>query len=137
MEELTISEAARRAGIRPSAIRYYESVSLLPAPRRISGRRRYDASVLHRLALIQRAQEAGFTVAEMKSLFYDFAAETPASERWQALATYKLVEVEALITRAQAMKRLLEECVLQCRCPSLEECARLIYEQHSEHAPSH
>jgi MerR family redox-sensitive transcriptional activator SoxR len=128
-EELTIGEAARRAGIRPSTIRYYESVSLLPAPRRASGRRRYDASVLHRLALIQRAQEAGFTVAEIKSLFYDFAPETSAGERWQALAQHKLVEVEALIRRAQGMKRLLEECVLQCRCPSLEECARLAYEQ--------
>jgi MerR family transcriptional regulator, redox-sensitive transcriptional activator SoxR len=129
MEELTISAVARRAGIRPSAIRYYESIHLLPAPRRASGRRRYDASVLHRLALIQRAQEAGFTVAEIKNLFYDFAAETPASERWQALAQRKLVEVEALIIRAQGMKRMLEDCVLQCRCPSLEECARLIYEQ--------
>jgi MerR family transcriptional regulator, redox-sensitive transcriptional activator SoxR len=129
MEELTIGEAARRAGIRPSAIRYYESVRLLPAPRRSSGRRRYDASVLHRLALIQRAQEAGFTVGEIKSLFYDFAPETSAGERWQALAQHKLVEVEALISRAQGMKRLLEECVLQCRCPSLEECARLVYEQ--------
>ena len=134
MEELTISEAARRAGIRPSAIRYYESIHLLPTPRRASGRRRYDASVLHRLALIQRAQEAGFTVAEIKGLFYDFAAETPASERWQALAQRKLVEVEALIIRAQGMKRMLEECVLQCRCPSLEECARLIYEHQSESA---
>jgi MerR family redox-sensitive transcriptional activator SoxR len=132
MEELTISAVARRAGIRPSAIRYYESIHLLPAPRRASGRRRYDASVLHRLALIQRAQEAGFTMAEIKSLFYDFAAETPASERWQALAQRKLVEVEALIIRAQGMKRMLEECVLQCRCPSLEECARLIYEQQGE-----
>lgn len=136
MEELTISAVARRAGIRPSAIRYYESIHLLPAPRRASGRRRYDASVLHRLALIQRAQEAGFTVAEIKNLFYDFAAETPASERWQALATRKLVEVEALVIRAQGMKRMLEECVLQCRCPSLEECARLIYEYQSERASS-
>lgn len=134
MEELTISAVARRAGIRPSAIRYYESIHLLPAPRRSSGRRRYDASVLHRLALIQRAQEAGFTVAEIKSLFYDFAAEIPASERWQALAQRKLVEVEALIIRAQGMKRMLEECVLQCRCPSLEECARLIYKDQSESA---
>lgn len=134
MEELTISEVARRAKIRASAIRYYESIRLLPAPRRASGRRRYDATVLHRLALIQRAQEAGFTVAEIKSLFYDFAAETPASERWQALAKHKLVEVEALITRAQGMKRMLEECVLQCRCPSLEECARLIAEDQSERA---
>src|SRR5579864_4574695 len=126
MEELTISEVASRVGIRPSAIRYYESIGILPAPRRANGRRCYDASVLHRLAVIQLAQQAGFTVAEIGRLFYDFEADTPASERWQALATQKLAEVEALIARAQGMKRLLEESLLRCQCPSLEECGRLI-----------
>lgn len=130
-EELTISEVARRAGIRPSAIRFYESSGVLPAPRRASGRRRYDASVLERLAVIQLAQQAGFTVAEIKRLFSAFATETPAWERWQILATQKLSEVEALMSRAQTMKRLLEEGLMQCRCLSLEECGKLISQQHS------
>ena len=39
--KLTISEVARQAGIRASAIRYYESVGLLPPPQRVSGQRRY------------------------------------------------------------------------------------------------
>lgn len=129
MEELTIGEVARQAGIRPSAIRYYESSGLLPAPRRSSGQRRYDANVLQHLAIIQRAQEAGFSIAQIKSLFYDFADDIPASQRWQTLATRKLVEVEARIARAQEMKRVLEECLLQCRCLSLDECARLINER--------
>ncbi|HLW03758.1 MAG TPA: MerR family transcriptional regulator [Ktedonobacterales bacterium] len=126
MEELTISEVARRAGIRPSAIRYYESSGVLPTPRRASGRRRYDASIVQRLAVVQLAQEAGFTIAEIKSLFSNFAPETPAWERWQPLATRKLTEVEALIIRAQKMKRLLEVCLLECRCLTMEECARVI-----------
>ena len=45
MEELTISEVAKRAGIRASAIRYYESIHLLPPPRRSAGRRRYNSDV--------------------------------------------------------------------------------------------
>ena len=128
MEDITISEVARQVGIRASAIRYYESVGLLPAPRRVSGRRRYDASVLQRLAIIQLAQQAGFTVSEMRTLFTGFAADTPASERWHALAQAKLAEVDALIRRAQGMKRLLEESLLQCRCLTLEECARYVGE---------
>jgi MerR family redox-sensitive transcriptional activator SoxR len=123
MNKFTIGEVARRAGIRPSAIRYYESVGLLPAPQRVSGSRRYDASVLQRLALIHLAQEAGFSVAEMRTLFTGFAKDTPASQRWHALAQEKLAEVDAWIKRAQGMKRLLEECLLQCRCLTLEECA--------------
>jgi|SRR5579859_3520229 len=126
MKELTISEVASRARIRPSAIRYYESVGILPAPRRTNGRRRYDTSVLHQLAVIQLAQEAGFTVAEIGRLFYDFEADTPASERWQTMAAQKLVEVEALIARAQGMKHLLEESLLKCRCLHFEECAQFL-----------
>ena len=58
MAELTIGEVARRAGLNASALRWYERVGLLPAPRRVAGRRRYEPSVLHRLAAIRLAQEA-------------------------------------------------------------------------------
>ena len=39
---MSIGELARRAGIRASAIRYYESIGLMPSPIRSSGRRQYD-----------------------------------------------------------------------------------------------
>jgi MerR family redox-sensitive transcriptional activator SoxR len=129
MEELTIGEVARRAGIRASALRYYESVEILPTPQRVNGRRRYDSRVFERLAVIQIAQQAGFTVAEMQVLFNGFTPETPASVRWQELAQQKLAEVEALIRRAQAMKRVLEEKLIRCRCLTLDECAHYIHER--------
>lgn len=129
MEELTIGEVAKRAGIRASAIRYYESVELLPAPQRVNGRRRYDSHVLDRLVVIQIAQQAGFTVAEMQTLFNGFTPETPAAERWEALSRQKLAEVDALIRRAQVMKQVLEEGLLRCRCLTLDECARCIRDQ--------
>src|SRR4051812_20382722 len=52
MDGMTIGEVSRRAGLRPSAIRYYESLGLVPKPRRASGQRRYDDSVLEWLSLI-------------------------------------------------------------------------------------
>ncbi len=42
MPDLTIGDVARRSGLRPSALRYYEEAGLLPAPARVNGRRRYD-----------------------------------------------------------------------------------------------
>lgn len=66
MDDLTIGEVARRAGLRPSALRYYESVGILSPPQRVSGQRRYDATALQRIALIQLAQRAGFTIAEIR-----------------------------------------------------------------------
>jgi len=120
--ELDIGVIARQAGVRPSAIRYYERVGLLEPPPRVGGRRQYDPRVLHRLAVIGVAQQAGFTIAEIKTLLHGFAAETPAAARWRALAERKLPEVDALIARAHEMKRLIKES-LQCGCLSLEECA--------------
>ena len=79
MTELTISEVARQAGIRASAIRYYESVGLLPLPKRVSGQRRYHAEILRRLAFIQAAQAVGFSVAEMQMLFHELDGDSPLS----------------------------------------------------------
>jgi MerR family redox-sensitive transcriptional activator SoxR len=122
MEELAIGEVARRAGIRPSALRYYESIGLLPAPRRVSGRRRYDESTVQMLRVVQLAQQAGFTVAEIQTLLHGFAPETPPAARWQPLARKKLRELDALIERAQQMKQVLETG-LNCGCLRLEDCA--------------
>lgn len=121
MAEMTIGEAARRAGVRPSALRYYESIGVLPSPKRVSGRRRYDDGVLELLAVVRVAQQAGFTMAEIRTLLHGFSAETPPSARWRALASEKLPEVEALIERALGMKRLLEQG-LRCDCLRLEDC---------------
>ncbi len=125
MNDLTIGEVARRAGIQPSAIRYYESVGLLPTPKRMNKHRRYDAAIVQKLGLLQLAQQAGFTLTEIKTLFYGFEQNTPPAERWQALAEQKMVEVDALIERAQHMKHLLQTS-LRCNCLRLEDCEMLL-----------
>lgn len=80
--ELTIGDVARRAGVRTSALRYYEDVGLVQPTRRANGRRVYDASVFESLALIRVAQDAGFTVAEVRRLLSGFDRATPASVRF-------------------------------------------------------
>ena len=121
MEELTISEVAKRAGIRASAIRYYESIQLLPPPRRSAGRRRYNPEILRRISFIQVAQAAGLTIAEIKTLINELDSATPLSERWQTLAHQKLAEVDALMRKIQGMKMILVNG-LNCHCSNLEEC---------------
>ena len=137
---MAIGEVARRAGINASAIRYYEKAGLLVEPARANGRRRYGPEVLDLLAMIRVAQRAGFTVAETRTLMDGFSAQDPPSERWRVLAREKLSEVEALIVRARAMKRLLERG-LRCECLSIEDCALLEEERRlavpSKTAPEH
>ena len=125
MEEgIAIGEVARMAGINASAVRYYEKVGLLAKPERVNGRRRYGPEVLDVLAAIRVAQRAGFTIAEIRTLMNGFSVEEPLSERWRSLARGKLAYVEALIDRAQTMKRLLERG-LHCECLGIEGCALL------------
>jgi MerR family redox-sensitive transcriptional activator SoxR len=123
-DDWPIGELARRAGLNASAIRYYEAIELLPAPPRVSGKRRYDQSALTRLQVIDLAQRAGFTLAETRTLLEGISSNTPPSQVWQGLARRKLPEVEALIARGNAMKRLLNEG-LECGCMSLEQCELL------------
>ena len=127
MEELGIGEVARRAGIQASALRYYESIGLMPAPRRISGRRRYDESTVQMLKIVQLAQDAGFTIAEIQTLLNGFAPDTPPAARWQPLASRKIQELDALIVRAQQMKQVLEKG-LNCGCLRMEDCAVVLEE---------
>ncbi len=118
----TIGEVAKRAGVRTSAIRYYEQQKLLPAPARVSGQRRYDASVLRALDVIALAQEAGFTIAEVRQLLHGFSKRTPAGARWRGLAERKLEEVEERIAKLRDMKTILAR-LIECECPTLDDCS--------------
>lgn len=119
---LSIGEVAQRVQLQPSAIRYYESEGLLPAPHRVKGRRRYDETIFQRLALIQFMRHAGFRIADLRTLLLDFPTDTLPSVRWQRVATGKLAEVEAVIQQMQLMKNWLSSA-LQCRCASIDDCA--------------
>ena len=124
MERFTIGEVARRTGLRTSAIRYYESIGLIPAPGRTSGQRRYGPDVFAKLAIVRMAQDAGFTIEEIRTLLTGFPEETPPSERWRSLARRKLPEVDARIARLRAVRAVLEQS-LACGCLTLDTCAAI------------
>lgn len=122
MKPLSIGEVAKRAGIRTSALRYYEEAGVLPRPARINGRRCYDADVLRQIGVLQFAQQAGFTLREIKGLFHDFRAEPRFSARWRSLAQTKLNELDTLAERIAVMRRAIETG-LRCGCVRLEDCS--------------
>ncbi len=111
---------AERAGLRKSAIRYYEEIGLLPEADRVSGRRVYDPSILRRLALVDVAQRAGLSLDEIRELLE--AGSEPISDRLQLIATRKLPEVERLVRRAEAMREWLL-AAQACECETIDECA--------------
>lgn len=117
---LRIGEVAELAGIRASAIRYYERIGLLPEPDRVSGRRVYDRTVLPRLAAIDVGRQAGLRLDEIGELIE--AGDGPVSVRMQRVAKRKLPEVEALVEHVRAMREWLE-AASRCECVSLDDCA--------------
>jgi MerR family redox-sensitive transcriptional activator SoxR len=119
--ELLIGEVARRAGVRTSAIRYYESIGLLPEPRRVCGRRRYSTEVLRTLSVIGAAQRAGLSLDEVRELLAGSERKGAVSERLSAIAHRKLPEVDALIEHARLVRSWLEAAA-DCRCPTLDDC---------------
>ncbi len=121
MKEMTIGEVAKRVGVQTSALRYYESVGLLAQPKRVNGRRRYDRDVFPQITMIQLAQRAGFTIAEIKILKDGFQPETPFSARWRILAQEKLVELNNRIRETEQMVAMLQNG-LECGCLNLDDC---------------
>ena len=120
-DELTIGEAARHAGVPASTLRYWETADLLKAPRRVSGKRRYDREGLQQIEMVALAKRAGFTLAEIRIILSGVSDKTPPSEIWRRLASDKLPEVEQTLAEAQAMKSILE-AGLRCECLSLDDC---------------
>ena len=116
---------ARRAGLRCSAIRYYEQIGVLPPAHRVSGQRRYDEAALYRLVTLQRARQIGFTLDEIRQLFFGFRNGTPPSERWKKLSHRKLAERDQLINEIKAIQLVLQDQG-KCGCASLEECGKAL-----------
>jgi MerR family redox-sensitive transcriptional activator SoxR len=126
---LTISQVAKQVGLRTSALRYYEQIGLLEPAERVSGQRRYDQTVFYKLSIVQRAQQAGFTLDEIQELFSGFAKGTSAPERWKQLSTRKLQELAAQMSQIQFMQGLLQEMMANCRCDTLETCGKGLFHQ--------
>lgn len=118
---LAIGELAGLTGKRPSAIRYYEQVGLLPPPVRVDGRRRYHHQTVRTLSVIDTAQRAGLALDEIKTLLSVSPDDGEAIDRLREVAERKLPEVISLIERSQLVREWLE-CAARCECPNLDQC---------------
>jgi MerR family redox-sensitive transcriptional activator SoxR len=119
--QLTIGEVARKAGVAPSAIRYYERIGVLPRPDRVHGQRRYEPEVLGTLTFVGVAQDAGFKLEEIKDLLRGLDGTDGLGETLRALSGRKLTEVDELLERANAMRSWLT-VANACDCETPAEC---------------
>jgi MerR family transcriptional regulator, redox-sensitive transcriptional activator SoxR len=129
-DNLAISDVARVFGLRTSAIRYYEQIGILPPPVRKNGQRRYQKSTLFRLAVVRRAQESGFTLDEIRELFFGFRSATRPPKRWHELSERKIAELQFRMKRLKLMQTLLKQ-MQGCRCNALEDCGKKLLSRSS------
>jgi len=94
----------------------------------MSGQRRYDTTALYRLAIIQRARQLGFTLTEIRHLFFGFRDVTRPSERWRTLSQRKLAELDHLMDGIKAVRGVLKKLMTKCRCDTLDQCGKGIFQ---------
>jgi MerR family mercuric resistance operon transcriptional regulator len=127
--DLTIGKVARAAGVNVETVRYYQRSGLVPEPPRPARSvRRYSEQTVARLRFIKRAQELGFTLAEIRRLL---ALGDPQScGKARALAADKLALVRSRIADLERMRAVLESLIQRCdavrgrvACPIIETLA--------------
>lgn len=124
-------EVAELAGVNIETLRYYERRGLLQAPgRRPSGYRAYESHAVRVVRFIKKAQELGFTLAEIAVLL-DLAGGGPENcDTARALAQRKLDEVDRRIAALQIMRSSLQRLAATCARPrARRECPLLLMEE--------
>lgn len=117
MDELDIAEVHRRTGLPPSTLRHYEACGLIRPSGRHGLRRQYTTDVIDRLAMVQAAQAAGFTLADAAELLEASSSEPEVRRR----LTDKADELDRRIDLLTAVRDQLRHAA-DCRSPRLIEC---------------
>ncbi|UUM32934.1 redox-sensitive transcriptional activator SoxR [Vibrio japonicus] len=121
--DMSVGEVAARAGIKVSALHFYEQKRLITSWRNQGNQRRYDRSILRRLAVIKAAQEVGLTLEEIaQSLSHLPKHQAPNRKQWEAMASSWHDMLEHRIQQLKALQDDLGGCI-GCGCLSMDSCA--------------
>ena len=120
---LPMGEIARRSGFAASAIRYYEAEGLIEAHRSGGGQRRFERSVLRRLAFIRAASNVGLSIEEIRDELARLPGNrTPTKADWHRISQHWRSRLDDQIAALQRLKGGLDSCI-GCGCLSLRSCA--------------
>lgn len=127
MKTMTIGALAKATGVHVETIRFYQRNGLLVQPKRPpTGVRRYGDDAAARVHFIKRAQDLGFTLAEVRELLRLERGCRDAHE----LASAKLATVDRRLADLSRMRKTLRALLARCeagesgRCPIIEALAR-------------
>ena len=102
---LTIGNVAKRVGVRPSAIRFYEIKGIVrPAARGQNGYRIYGNDAIRLLLFVRRAQSLGITLREIKPLLELATQWQQPCNHVKQLARSHLQEIDQKISALQKLR---------------------------------
>jgi DNA-binding transcriptional MerR regulator len=113
---LQIGQVAQKTGLSVDAIRFYEKTGLLPRPgRTTAGYRLYQQRDIADLEFIQKAQQLGFSLNEIRELFSIQRHPHEVCVHVRDLIAQKLSLVRAKIGELQQLEIELTGALRQCR----------------------
>lgn len=102
---MTIGVLARRIGIHPRALRYYERIGLLrPADHTAAGYRLYTEHDEQRVAFIRRAQTFGLSLEEIAGILAVRDGGAPPCRHVGALAEARIHALDARMNELLALR---------------------------------
>lgn len=106
---------AKRAGIGPETLRFYEQKELLGTPRRnAAGYRLYGVADVERLAFIRRAQELGFSLQDIKQLLALTGNIRTPRKKVRDFAEARLGVIRQKVRDLKAMEKALSGLITRC-----------------------
>ena len=109
---MRIQEFSSQTGVSKDTIRFYEKIGVLPKHARTeSGYRRYDASMVEHVRLLQLSKDLGFNLTEIKELAALFAARKLRRRDMGERLKTKLIEIDEKIDALNQLKTNIEKAV--------------------------
>jgi DNA-binding transcriptional MerR regulator len=122
MEEedlIPIGEAARRAGMNASAVRYYEQRGIIAPAAHRGAARMYGPDQLRHLAFIQAGRRLGMSLEDIAAFLHG------PPNRWRGIVRARIAALEVQIRQAEQARDYLGHAL---QCPSehpVDECPHL------------
>lgn len=121
--QISIGELSRRTGVKSTTIRYYETIGLMPAPKRTRGMQRiYGEAEVDRLGFIRHSRELGFSVDAIREILALRVHVKGSCTNIDEIAHRHMLTIDRRINQLVELRTMLQKMVEECGHGQVGEC---------------